>query len=48
MKENKAIEKEVELEGVLNLQQDAVVIFSTEEREQVLANDQVQPPLIPH
>ena len=48
MKEIKAIEKEGELENVLNLQQDAVVIFSTEESEQVLANNQVQPPLIPH
>ena len=48
LKETKAVEKEVELRHVLNLQQDAVVIFSTEEKEQVLAHDSVQPPLIPH
>ena len=45
-RENKAIEKEVELENVLNLQQDAVVIFSQEQCQQLAANDSVQPPLI--
>ena len=41
LKENKAIEKEVELENVLNLQQDAVVIFSSERCEELKANDSV-------
>ena len=42
MKEAKAIEKEVELTNVLNLQQDVVVIVSTKESEYIDREDQCQ------
>ena len=42
MKERKAVEKEIELTNVMNLQQDVIVIVRNED-EQRIEDDSVQP-----